>query len=179
MDIESLWDDARRRTEIIRMRLSDLPTFEAAAVPYVFLAESSLNRGDTVVRRGQVMIERPALLLPGVTPHFEGFEFERDWQLSEQSVSTFLLIRGIQFPSLRYRHEVSSLDVLEDSLQQAIKQYTDRLAAAEDVATGLVVGPEAAWQFSILLLVAALVVRSARGDLQRILETWRKRPQQP
>jgi hypothetical protein len=38
-----------------------------------------------------------------------------------------------------------------------------------------VVGPEAAWQFSILLLVGALVVRSAEGDLRRILESWRAR----
>lgn len=175
MDIEALWDDARKHTEIHRMRLQDLPTFEAAAVPYLFLAESSLNRGDTVVRRGQVVIERPSLVLPGVTPHFEGFEFERDWQLTEQSVATFLLIRGIQFPSLKYRHQVSSLDVYEDSLQRAITHYTDRLARAEDTATGLVTGPEAAWQFSVLLLVGALVVRSARGDLRRILDTWRRR----
>ena len=175
MDIEALWDDARKQTEIHRMRLQDLATFEATPVPYVFLAESSMNRGDTVVRRGQVMIERPSLLLPGLAPRFEGFEFERDWQLSEESVATFLLIRGIQFPSLKYRHEVSSLDVDERSLQQAITHYADRLAAAEDTSTGLVIGPEASWQFSILLLVGALVVRSARGDLQRILEAWRKR----
>lgn len=36
-------------------------------------------------------------------------------------------------------------------------------------------GPEDAWQFSLLLLVGALVVRSAEGDLRRILEEWRKR----
>jgi hypothetical protein len=175
MDIEALWDEARKSTEIHRMRLQDLATFEATAVPYVFLAESSVNQGDTVVRRGQVMIDRPALMVPGLSPHFEGFEFERDWQLTEESVATFLLIRGIQFPSLRYRHEVSSLDVLEQSLQQAIKRYATRMTEAEDVATGLVVGPEAAWQFSVLLLVGALVVRSARGDLRRVLDSWRKR----
>ena len=175
MDIEALWDEARKSTEIHRMRLQDLATFEATAVPYVFLAESSLNHGDTVVRRGQVLIERPSLSLPGLAPRFEGFEFERDWQLNEESVATFLLIRGIQFPSLKYRHEVSSLDVFEDSLQRAITHFTGRMTEAEDTATGLVVGPEAAWQFSILLLVGALVVRSARGDLQRILEAWRRR----
>jgi hypothetical protein len=175
MDIEALWDEARKSTEIHRMRLQDLATFEATAVPYIFLAESSLNRGDTVVRRGQVMIDRPALALPGLAPQFQGFDFERDWELNEDSVATFLLIRGIQFPSLRYRHEVSSLDVMEQSLRQAITQHANRLAQAEDTTTGLIVGPEAAWQFSVLLLVGALVVRSARGDLRRILESWRKR----
>jgi hypothetical protein len=174
-DLQELWDKARRRTEIIRMRLQDLATFDKTVVPYCFLAESSVNRGDTIMRRGSVLIERPGIILPSLSPQFEGFPFDPDLHLGEDALSTFLLIRGIQFPSLKYRHELSALDVLERSLQQALDEQRDRLAAAEDVATGLVVGPEDAWQFSVLLLVGALVVRSAEGDLRRILENWRKR----
>ena len=179
MDIQELWDKARKRTEILRMRLQDLSTFEATVVPYTFLAESSLNAGDTVVRRGHVLIERPAIVLPNFSPQFEGFAFDRDLQLSDNALTTFLLVRGIQFPSLRYRHEVSSLDVFEDSLQRAVKHFSQQLAAAEDTKTGLVIGPEEAWQFSLVLLVGALVVRSAEGDLRRILDDWRKRQKHP
>jgi hypothetical protein len=175
MDIQELWDLARKRTEILRLRLQDLSTFEATAVPYILLAESSLNAGDTVVRRGQVVIERPSIVLPKFTPQFEGFEFERDLHLSDDAVATLLLVRGIQFPSLKYRHQISSLDLFEGSLQKAIDRFTHELVRAEDIATGLVVGPEEAWQFSLLLLVGALVVRSAEGDLKRILDAWRKR----
>lgn len=178
-DIQALWDKARKRTEIVRMRLQDLSTFDATSVPYVFLAESSLNPGDTVVRKGQVLIERPAIILPGFSPQFEGFAFESDLHVSDDAVATFLLVRGIHFPSLRYRHEVSSLDVMEASLQAAIDRFTTQMAQAEDIATGLVVGPEDAWQFSLLLLVGALVVRSAEGDLRRILDEWRKRQKPP
>ena len=175
MDIQELWDKARKQTEILRMRLQDLPTFDVALVPYIFLAESSVNPGDTVVRRGHVLIERPALVLPSFSPQFEGFDFEDDLHLSESAVATFLLVRGIQFPSLKYRHQISSLDIFEHSLQRAIGHFTEQLNAAEDVKMGLVVGPEDAWQFSLLLFVGALVVRSAEGDLRRILEEWRKR----
>ena len=157
------------------MQLQDLSTFESTTVPYIFLGESSLNAGDTVVRRGHVLIDRPAIVLPGLSPQFEGFDFQETLQLSESAVATFLLIRGIQFPSLKYRHQTSSLDVFEGSLQHSIERFTDQLKAAEDIRTGLVVGPEEAWQFSILLLVGALVVRSAEGDLRRILDAWRKR----
>ena len=177
MDIHELWEQARKRTEILRMRLSDLSTFEATAVPYLFLAESSVNPGDTVVRRGHVLIERPAIVLPGFSPQFEGFAFDTDLHVSDDAVTTLLLVRGIQFPSLKYRHQLSSLDLVEDSLKQSVKHFSDQLAAAEDVKTGLVIGPEEAWQFSLLLLVGALVVRSAEGDLRRILEQWRKRQQ--
>jgi hypothetical protein len=175
MDLQELWDKARQKTEILRMRLPELATFEATAVPYTFLAESSVNPGDTVVRKGQVLIEQPAIMLPGVSPQFEGFAFDTDWQLSEETIATFLLVRGIRFPSLRYRHELSSLDLIEASLAQVIEQVTRQLTQAEDVKTGLVVGPEDAWQFSILLLVGALVARSAEGDLRRLIESWRKR----
>ncbi len=174
-DLQELWDKARRRTEIFRMRLQDLATFDTTVVPYCFLAESSLNQGDTVVRRGSVLIERPGIILPSFSPQFEGFPFDPALHLNNDSLSTFLLVRGIQFPSLKYRHQLSSLDVVERSLQQAIEECADRLAADEDVTTGLVIGPEEAWQFSILLLVGALVVRSSEGDLQRILDAWRRR----
>lgn len=177
MDIQELWEKALKRTEIIRMRLQDLATFETTMVPYIFLAESSLNQGDTVVRKGQVLIERPSIVLPNFSPQFEGFEFDKNIQVSEEAIATWLLVRGIQFPSLKYRHQVSSLDLIEQSLQKAIEQFSQQLTMAEDIRTGLVVGPEDAWQFSLLMLVGALVVRSAGGDLRRILEAWRKRQQ--
>lgn len=178
MDIRALWDKALKRTEIIRMRLPDLATFETTVVPYIFLAESALNQGDTVVRQGKVLIERPAVVLPQCSPQFEGFAFDEAFQVSPEAIATFLLVRGVQFPSLRYRHEVSSLDVSEQSLQQAIDQFRHHLTVAEDITTGLVVGPEDAWQFSLLLLVGTLVVRSAEGDLRRLFDEWRKRQQQ-
>ena len=170
-----LWERARKKTEIVRLRLQDLATFDATAVPYIFLAESSLNQGDTVVRRGHVLIERPSIVLPGLSPQFQGFDFDADFHVSDETVATFLLVRGIQFPSLKYRHEISSLDVYEDSLQKTVDHFNRQLAAAEDIATGLVLGPEDAWQFSVLLLLGALVIRSAEGDLRRILEDWRRR----
>ncbi len=177
MDIQQLWDKARRETELIRLRLAALSSVQTTAVPYIFLAESSLHQGDTVIRRGSVLIERPAIVLPSFSPQFEGFEFELEAQprVSGDSMATFLLLRGIQFPSLRYRHELSTLDVMESSLRQAVEQWNGQLTRAEDIHTGLVVGPEDAWQFSLLLLIGALVVRSAEGDLRRILDDWRQR----
>ena len=175
MDIQELWEKALKRTEILRMRLQDLATFETTLVPYVFLAESSLNQGDTVVRKGQVLVERPSIVLPNFSPQFEGFEFDAALHLSEDALSTFLLMRGVQFPSLKYRHQLSSLDVVEDSLQKAAGRMSAQLTMLEDIKTGLVIGPEDAWQFSVLILVGALVVRSAQGDLRRILDNWKKK----
>ena len=175
MDIEELWSKALKQTEIIRARMQDLATFEATSLPYIFLAESGLNPGDTVVRKGQILVERPSLIFP--SPQFQGFEFEQELHVSEDAMLNFLLVRGVRFPSLRYRHELSSLDLREGSLQQAIEAYGESLAQAEDIHTGLVIGPEEAWQCSVLILVGRLVIRSAEGDVRRLLESWRKRQQ--
>ena len=175
MDLESLWDEALKQTEVVRPRVEGLSTFEMTLCPYIFLAESSMNRGDTVVRRGQVAVDRASLILPSA--RFEGFDFDHDLQLSEDAILNFLLIRGIRFPSMRYRHELSSLDLREGPLREAIDHFRDDLARREDVATGLVVGPEAAWQFSVLIFVGSLMVRSAEGDLRRLIEAWRRKQQ--
>lgn len=172
MDLDGLWDRALKGTEIIRARMLDLKSHDATALPYVFLAESGLNAGDTVVRRGHVVVERPALILP--SPQLEGFEFASGEGLREDTVLNFLLVRGIRFPSLRYRHELSSLDVHDGSLRSAVQQFQERLARAEDVQTGLVIGPEEAWQFSVLILVGSLILRSAEGDVRRLLDEWRR-----
>ena len=177
MDIQELWDNARKRTEILRMRMQELSAVDVTTVPYVFLAESALNQGDTVVRKGHVLVERPSIVLPGFSPQFEGFAFDKELHVSDETVATFLLVRGIHFPSLRYRHEISSLDLFEGNLQKAITHFKDQLQRAEDIKTGLVIGIEEAWQFSILLLVGMLVIRSAEGDLRRFLDEWRKRQQ--
>ena len=175
MNLEESWAQALKQTEIIRSRMVDLETFDTTMLPYVFLAESSMNAGDTVVRQGQVLVERPSLILP--SPQFNGFEFESEWKLSEDAVLNFLLVRGVKFPSLRYRHELSSLDLRDGSLRDAITHYSNHLKQAEDIHTGLVVGPEDAWQLSVLILVGSLVSRSTENDLRRLLNEWHRRRQ--
>ena len=175
MNLEESWQKALKQTEIIRGRATELATFDTTILPYIFLAESAFHVGDTVVRKGQVLVERPSLILP--SPQFLGFALEQEAHVSDDALLNYLLVRGIKFPSLRYRHELSSLDVREASLQSSIDHFHDQRMRAEDVQTGLVVGPEDAWQLSVLILVGSLVIRSAEGDLRRILEEWQKRQQ--
>jgi hypothetical protein len=64
MNIQDGWEKALKNTRIIRPRSKDLLTFEATEVPYILLSESSVNLGDTVVRKGRMMVEKPAIILP-------------------------------------------------------------------------------------------------------------------
>ena len=174
MNIQDSWEKALKNTRIIRPRPKELLTFEATDVPYILLSESSVNLGDTVVRKGEVKVEKPAIILPHNLHQFEGFDFEKELHYGDDSVLNFLIVRGVTFPSLKYNNKTYSLDIYENHLEKAIGYYSDKLQRGEDVHSGLVVGPEDCWQFSILIFIATQIVRSADGDIKRLLERFRK-----
>lgn len=174
MGIQDSWEKAIKHTKIIRQRPKELLTFAATDVPYIFLAESLVNIGDTVVRKGEVIVEKPAIILPHNLPQFEGFDFEEDLHYGQDMILNFLLVRGVTFPSLKYNNKTHSLDVYDGHLEKAIQYYSDRLQREEDVHRGLVIGPDDCWQFSVLIFIATQIVKSADGDIKRLLERFKE-----
>ena len=127
MDIYEAWGKALKQTEIVRSRVSALQTFHATQVPYILLSESSVNLGDTVVRRGEVTVDRPSLILPPNIPQLEGFDFEQANSFDQESMINFLLIRGVSLPSMKYDNKTHQLDVFEGKLDKAVKHYLQEL----------------------------------------------------
>ena len=175
MDISKTWNKALKNTEIIRTRVQALMTFSNTLVPYIVLCESTIKPGDTVVRKCEVMVEKPSLILPPNLPQFEGFEFEKEFLEDENSLINFLLVRGVSFPSMKYNNKTLSLDIYEGKLKDAIGFYLDQLQQEENVATGLITGPEDCWQFSVLIFIAAQITKNADTDVKRLLEEYRKK----
>ncbi|MBI4353560.1 MAG: hypothetical protein HY593_06530 [Candidatus Omnitrophica bacterium] len=175
MSVQEGWEKALKHTEIVRPRVQPLHSFEATRMPYMFLAESSVNSGDTVVRKGEVVVERPAIFLPFPAPHFEGFHFQEEMKFNEDFLINFLLVRGITFPSLKYDNQTDSIDVFEGRLSQAIQHCLNRLQREEDIRTGLIMGTEDTWQFSVLIFICSQVARNADQDVKSFLEELRKR----
>ncbi len=170
MNIQEYWDKALKKTEIVRPRVQPLLSGGPTHLPYICLSESSVNNGDTVIRKGEVIVEKPTLILPYGTPRFEGFEFEKDMQFSENTLTNFFLVRGVSFPSMKYNNITSSMEIQEGALSKAIAEHKAALQRSENVHSGLIVGPEDCWQFSVLIFVAGQVMRSAEGDFRRLLE---------
>ena len=173
--MQDAWNKALRNTGIIRSRVQALRTFHDTHVPYVFLAESTINIGDTVIRKGEVVVKKPALILPPNIPQFEGFDFNEDYVGQENDFLNFLLVRGVAMPSLKYDNHTHSLNIFEGKLSEAIKYYQDLLQQHENVNTGLVTGPEDCWQFSILIFIYSQVVKNVPNDMKRILDEYRKK----
>jgi len=174
MNLEQGWEKALKNTEIIRSRVQALMTTGNTLVPYIMLSESAINKDDTVVRNGEVIVEQPALIIPPNNPQFNGFEFEGDQGIDQNSMVNFLLVRGISIPSFRYDNRTSSLDVFEGRLSTAIKHYQSLLQQKENVRTGLIAGPEDVWQFSLLIFICSQIARNATTDIRRLLDDFRK-----
>ena len=173
MNFEEHWQKAIKHTEIIRARIQALHTLQETKVPYILLSESSINHGDTVVREGEVLIQRPTLIIPPNNPQFEGFDFSEP-VLNDSDIINFFIMRGVSFPSLKYDNKTSSLDVFEGGLTQAIKHYEETLKRNENVQTGLIAGPEDCWQFSLLIFICSQILRNADTDIRKFLQDFKK-----
>lgn len=176
MDFETAWNTALKQTEIIRSRLAALQTGRDTRVPYVLLAESSINVGDTIVRKGEVIVDKPSLILPPNNPQFKGFDLEEQNAFRESAMINFLLVRGVTLPSLNYDNRTHSLNVYEGDLSSAIKFYNKELQYEENVHTGLIKGSEEYWQFSVLIFICSQVARNAAVDIRKLLEHYKKEP---
>ncbi|MBI2191459.1 MAG: hypothetical protein HYU36_05695 [Planctomycetes bacterium] len=166
---------AIQETEIHRHRQTRLLTYGGTELPYVWLGESAVNMGDTVVRRGVVRVEKPQLLLVQQPLQFEGFEYGEE----KQESSAFLALGRIaSFPPGKYSNIETRLDIYEGSLQQALTHYKRDLEAREDALTGLVSGPSDIWAVSLFVYVGKMVEHSAVDDIQELLRRHLRHPGQ-
>ena len=101
MNIQEAFEKALKETDIIRSRVLSLQTFADTHVPYVLLSASSINPGDTVVRKGEVLVQKPSLILPPNIPQFDGFDRDDLPGLDSDAMINLLLVRGVSLPSIR------------------------------------------------------------------------------
>ena len=174
MDIQEAWTKAIKETEIIRSRVLSLHTFDQTNVGYILLSGSAINPGDTVVRAGEVVVDKPSLILPPNIPQFEGFSFDK-LTASDDALINFLMIRGVSLPSLKYDNKINTLDIFEGKVEDAIKHYGNRLQREENTSTGLLVGPEDVWQFSLLIFICSQIAKNSSTDIRRLLDEFKRR----
>jgi hypothetical protein len=175
MNVQDYWEKALKQTEIVRPRVQPLSITSATQLPYIFLAESAVNNGDTVVRKGEIVVEKPSLILPSDMPQLQGFDAEDKTSWDTEGMVNFLFVRGVRFPSFRYNNKVQHLDIYEGKLKQAIDHHLKQLQEKENISTGLVIGPEDCWQFSVLIFIAMQSERQAEGDIRKLWDNFWKR----
>ena len=175
MDFDNLWEKALKFTEIVRTRIQILRTKEDTNVPYILLTESSINLGDTVVRKGVIKITSPSLIVPPNNPQFNGFDFKEEDPLDKNSLVNFFLVRGVHLPSFNYDNKTVSMDVFEGSLNKTVKHYEQQLQQEENINTGLIIGNEDSWPLSLLIFVCSQITKNANQDIKHLIDQYKEK----
>lgn len=166
MGLKEDFQRALRETEIHRHREATLLTVGSTELPYVWLGESAINMGDTVIRRGFVRVEKPQILLVHAPIQFEGFEYGDN---PNESGAFLALGRIASFPPGKYSNIEMQLDIFEGPLRKAIGHFSELLDQKEDASTGLVTGPADIWALSLFVYVGNMVAKSVPDDLHNLL----------
>ena len=174
MNIQDTWEKALRNTKIIRARAHDLQTFSDIMREH-YGGFCHGKQGRYSCQEGEVTVAKPAIVLPHDIPIFEGFDFEKDFELGQDIITNFFLVRGVTFPSMKYDNKTHRLDIFNGHIDKAIGHYSDTLQRKEDVHSGLIVAPEDCWQFSLLIFICMQVAKSANSDIRRLLDHFKKK----
>ena len=175
MDFEEIWEKTLEETEILRYRIKQLSVTSETKVNYYLLSESTVTKGDTVVRKGEINVMKPSLLLPPNNPQFLGFDLDEDEEefKMDNNFINFLLIRGVSLPSLKYNNETNCINIFEGELSKAIDHYQKSFQKKEDVKTGLIVGPSSYWQLSLLVFICSQMSKNAEQDIKNLIKQYK------
>lgn len=171
MSIEEDFARAVHETEIHRGRRSRLLTVGSTELPYILLNRSVVNKGDTVVRRGILRVQEPAILLLQNPHQFEGFGDEN----GDRHEAMVAIGRLAHFPPAHYSNRQVQMDVVDGELDRVLLDVEHRLDATHDEKTGVLSGPVEVWHFSLMVYVGQIVRQSAGGDFQDLIRRLRDR----
>ncbi|MDK1031029.1 MAG: hypothetical protein QGD94_03400 [Planctomycetia bacterium] len=167
---ERYWE----QTEVIREYQCTLFTFGDMKLPYVFAAEHDRFDDRVVVRRGIVLFERPRIPLPGrlAGPQFtEGFE-----HAGAMPPDAILIWRAMGLPYSNVTNRLVAEQQIEyGSLQEVLDKFEKQLEQAEDAETGLIKGPLAGADVSLMRYSLGLTIKSAGDNAREYIEHLRRR----
>jgi len=170
MSFDEDFTRALQETAIHRGRRSRLLTVGSTDLPYILLNPSVVHRGDTVVRRGVLHVEEPAILLMQRPHQFEGFNDDGD----DASEALLAVGRLARFPPARYSNRDVQMDVMDGSLDSILSKMEHQLDDLQDELTGLISGPVELWYFSLMVYAGQMVKQSATGDVNNLLRRLRE-----
>lgn len=171
MEMEEAFKLAQADTQFIRVRKNLLYTFGATRLPYICLSPSAQQSGQIMVRRGEVLADKPQIAVPGFDFSFEGFD-NPDLQDEESEGLAVFLARRISMPPSKYVNKAGQEANEPGPMPEAVERAVNRLENDNDVRTAVITAPEQVWGLSILLYVGSQVARSAPSNFQEHFERF-------
>ncbi len=145
---------ALSHTQLVRPPEQRLSTFGSTNIHYYLLTEPLDSVGETRIREGKVIAERPRIVTPGYFLNtFEGF----GEHAKEQAMA--ILNRYGYEPDIleyRYKNRVDDTWVISEHISQVISKISEKIDNEKDTLAAILKGPDDAWQISLMKFVLDL-----------------------
>lgn len=156
---EDIWY-AARSTRIVYMPPKLLETFGESCVHYLVVSEDMDRPGKLNLRSGIVTAERPRIVTPAYFRQRAVENFNEDAQkyfdeILSKEVNARFLEYGLRFGKKDFQVETVSGNSMEIA-EQAAADAQDTLEKLQ----GVIIGPDDAWEVSLMHFITLLVQRS-------------------
>jgi len=143
---------AVEHTEILRPPKQSLSTFGATNIYYYLVTEPSYSEltgstGESVVREGRVIAERPRIVTPYYLSRIEGFSSE-----ARRYLDALIKIRGYDAPGLfyTYKNEPKGLNIVSDHWRAVVDRLNAEIDKRGDPLSCIIKGEDELWDISLL-----------------------------
>lgn len=162
------------QTKLVRTYKPRLSSYLDIDLPYIFLSQHpELER--VFVKKGKVYVKKPAIIIPGVTAEFEGFEYG-----DEIKRQVAILTRMIRLPYYKYSHKPIAEEILDYGyLEEIIERYDKEMEKENDEKTGLIIGNIKGWSISLARYSFEVATKSAPENIKELLERVKRKEYPP
>ena len=161
---------AASHTEILRHPRQHLATFGITNIYYYLVTEPSYTEftnetGETVIREGRVVAERPKIVTPYYLTRLEGFSYD-----ARRYFETLLQMHGPDSTGLfyTYKNEPKGLNIVSDGLPAVVDKLNREIDGKGDPLASIIKGLDEMWDVSLLKFIYEITNRSLRNNITQL-----------
>ncbi len=161
---------AVRRTVVLRPPKQRLATFGTTNIYYYLVSEPSYaepetESGETVIREGRIIAEKPKIVTPYYLAHLEGFGAE-----ARKYFDTLMRDHGANAPGLfyTYRNEPKQLNVVADNLLSVVGKLNAEIEQSGDPLTSIIKAYDPLWDVSLMKFIFEMTQHSLESNIRQL-----------
>lgn len=164
-------EDAVRHTEILRLPKQSLATFGTTNIGYYLVTEPvygeiTKESGETVIREGRVIAERPRIVTPYYMSQLEGFSED-----ARRYFNALIQKYGADTPGLfyTYRNEPGKLTIVTEGLKAVVDRLNSDIDKCGDPLVSIIKGQDELWDVSLMRFIYEITSSSMQSNISQLM----------
>ncbi|MCL2706909.1 MAG: hypothetical protein FWE97_01905 [Dehalococcoidia bacterium] len=155
-------------TTVLRRPRQALATFGVTNISYYILSHPAYAEqeiGETVVRTGRVIANRPHIVTPYYLSRLDGFSVD-----ARRYFSKLIEVHGPDAPGVyyTYRNEHLNTDVVSDSIDKVIDRINAEIDERNDPLAAVIRGDDTLWDVALMKFIFEITRASANWNIKEL-----------